>query len=129
MMLFDGAVRFIEQARTALTAKDFEQTYINVSKAQKIVTELIGNLKHDKSPDLCDKLTAVYKYVYKKLFEGSARQNIAALDEAVKMMNFQRETWMMLMLDLGKQKASEAASKMTMPAPSARMERSISMSA
>lgn len=129
MMLFDGAVRFCELARTALMAGDFENTYHNVSKAQRIVTELIGNLMHDRSPELCGKLSSIYSYVYKLLFEASSKHNVESLDVAIKQMQFQRETWVLLMQDLGKQKAATAAATMDIPEPSTRMERSVSFSA
>ena len=49
------------------------------------------------------------------------------LDEAVKILRYQRETWQMLLQQLGRQKAAEAARKLDIPGPSARMEASISM--
>jgi len=47
MMLFDGGLRFCEQARAALLAKNFEQSYDLISRVQKILLELSGSLKHD----------------------------------------------------------------------------------
>ena len=37
MMLYDGALRFGEQARVALQAKDYEKSYTAISKVQKIL--------------------------------------------------------------------------------------------
>src|SRR5947199_1877586 len=71
MMLYDGALRFGEQARGALAQKNYEQTYNNVSRVQKIITEMLSTLKHDVAPELCGRLAAIYKYVYKKLIEAS----------------------------------------------------------
>jgi hypothetical protein len=45
------------------------------------------------------------------------------------VLKYQRETWAMLMEQLGKAKAGEAARKLAFPTPEARMEASISMSA
>jgi len=51
------------------------------------------------------------------------------LDEALNLLRYQRETWVMLLDQLGKTKAAAAASTMEMPAPNARMEASIQISA
>src|SRR5271163_495679 len=71
MMLFDGALRFGEQAKQALAKKDFEQVYLNLSRAQKIVMELMTSLKPDVFPELCSKLKGIYLYVYKRLVEAN----------------------------------------------------------
>ena len=52
MMLFDGALRFCEQARAALAEKNFEQSYNLISRVQRILLELNCSLKHDVQPEL-----------------------------------------------------------------------------
>lgn len=129
MMLFDGALRFGEAARAALGEQKYEGSFKNISRMQKIVMEMMGSLKHDISPDLCGKLGAIYKYVYKRLMVASMKRDIEALDEALHLMRYQRETWAMLMQQLGKTKAAQHAQNLAIPGPSERMEASISMSA
>jgi flagellar protein FliS len=124
MMLFDGVVRFGEQARIALERKDYEQTHNLIVRMQKILTELNGNLKHDLSPDLCGKLAALYNFAYRKLIEANIQHKMSSLDEALDVLKFQRETWSMLLAQLSRQKAATAAARLdNIPAPSAQMER------
>ncbi|MCC6424319.1 MAG: flagellar export chaperone FliS [Phycisphaerales bacterium] len=127
LMLYDGAIRFGEQARAALELGNFEQSYNLISRTQKIITELSCTLKHDVSPDLCSKLSSLYTFAYKKLIEASIEHKVESLDEALSVLRYQRETWAMLLDHLGKQKAAAAANHLEMPAPSERMEASISM--
>ena len=129
MMLYDGALRFGEQARLALAEKNYEQSYNNISRVQKILTEMLSTLKHDVYPELCGRLASIYKYVYKKLIEASIEHKAESLDEAMTLLKFQRETWAMLLDQLGKSKAGAAANRLAIPSPDARMEASISMSA
>src|SRR5689334_8248311 len=56
MMLYDGAIRFAEQAKAALVAEDYEKSYQAIARVQKIITELSCGLKHDVLPELCEKL-------------------------------------------------------------------------
>ena len=129
MMLFDGAVRFAEQGRLALIAKNWEQSYNNISRCQKIISELIASLRPDVSPELCGKLSGLYNFAYRKLIEANIEHKVEALDEAVSVLKYQRETWGLLLQQLGKDKAAKAANGINMPAPHDRMEQSIRMSA
>jgi flagellar secretion chaperone FliS len=127
LMLYDGALRFGEQARVALAEKRFEDSYKLISKMQKIITELSITLKHDVAPEMCSKLSALYTFVYRKLIEANIDHELSPMDEALSILRYQRETWAMLLDQLGKKKAAAAATRLDMPGPDARMETSISM--
>ena len=129
LMLYDGAVRFCEQARVALEKKNYEQMCIGVTKAQKIVTELIATMRRDLQPELCNQLTSIYRYVYKRLIEVGMHHKIESLDESISLLKYQRETWAMVLGQVGKDRAAATANKLSIPAPDERMEASISMSA
>jgi flagellar protein FliS len=127
LMLFDGALRFAEQAKAALQKKNFEQSFHNISRSQAIITQMNGSLKHDVFPELCGKLAALYNYVYRKLLDANVHHKVEALDDAIRHLRFQRQTWALLLDQIGKQKAAQAAQKMDMPEPSSQMEASISI--
>jgi flagellar secretion chaperone FliS len=127
LMLYDGAIRFGEQARAALDKKDYSESYELITRVQKILTELTCSLRHEVFPELCEKLSALYSFAHRKLTDANIEHKIEPLDEAMNVLRFQRETWAMLLADLGKQKAATAAKSLDIPAPSERMEASISM--
>lgn len=127
LMLYDGAIRFAEQARVALGQKNYESSYNALSRAQKIIAEMTAALRHDLAPELCGKLSALYNYVYRKLIEANIEHTVEPVDAALEILRYQRQTWVMLLDQLSKQKAAAAATKLDMPAPSASMEASISM--
>jgi flagellar secretion chaperone FliS len=129
MMLYDGAIRFAEQARTALQERNFEKSYNMISRVQKILSEMSSTLKHDVFPELCGKLASLYNFAYRKLINANIDHDIASIDEALNVLRFQRETWSLLLDQLGKTKAASAATKINMPAPESRMEAKISRSA
>jgi flagellar secretion chaperone FliS len=127
LMLYDGAIRFSEQAKLALQEKKYDQSYDLLSRTQKIIAEMTASLKHDVAPELCGKLSALYNFVYRKLIEANIEHTIPPLDEALAILRYQRDTWAMLLDQLGKTKAAAAAAKLHVPAPNSRMEASISM--
>lgn len=129
LMLFDGAVKFAEKAKIALGEQNFEQSYLNLSKAEKILLELQCALRPKVSPELCKNLGAIYTYCYRKLVEANTSRSVEAVEEAIGLLKYQRETWVMLMQQLAKAKAGAAAQTIAMPAPDERMEQSFRMSA
>ena len=88
---------------------------------------MTSSLKHDVSPQLCGKLASLYNYVYRKLIEANIEHTLEPLDEALDLLRYQRETWVLLLDQLGKSKAAAVAKTIDMPAPDASMEASISM--
>lgn len=129
LMLYDGAVRFTEKGRQALLAKNYDQSFHNITKAEKILLELNCSLKHDLAPELCRNLSAIYMFCYRRLVECNTSRDIEPIDEVIGILRYQRETWALLMQQLSKQKAGMAAARLTMPEPSAAMEQSIRISA
>ena len=99
LLLYDGCLKFCRQGRTALAAEkpDFEAIYENLMRAQKIVLELSTSLNHTAAPDLCEKLGALYTYIYRLLVDGNMQRDPSKIDEAIQLMEFERETWVMLM--------------------------------
>jgi flagellar protein FliS len=129
LMLYDGAIRFAEQAKVAMQKKDWEGTYHGISRAQKIIAELTSTLKHSVSPELCGKLASLYTFVYRKLLEANIKHKIESIDEALTVLRHQRDTWALLLEQLGKAKAAVAANKLDVPGPNARMESSFNAAA
>jgi flagellar secretion chaperone FliS len=125
LMLYDGAITFAEQGKLALEKKDFQSSFRTLTKAQNIIQQLLSTLRHDVSPDLCGKLAALYNYAFRNLVQANVQHQVSAVDEALKVLRFQRETWAMLMQQLGKTKAASAAQKMDIPSPDPKMEASL----
>ena len=103
LMLYDGALKFCRLAAAAIGERRHEDSYHNLARAQKIVLELSTSLKHSLQPDLCGKLSALYTYVYRKLVDASMNRDAAPLSEAIKLLDFERQTWRMLMDKLAEQ--------------------------
>jgi flagellar protein FliS len=108
LMLWDGAIRFAEQGKEAIRNKDIEGSFKALVRSQKIITELSTALKRDLNPDLCGKLAALYNFIYRRLVEANISKDEKLVDDALEIMRHQRETWVMLMDKLAKEKAGEA---------------------
>lgn len=97
LMLYDGAIRFCRQGREAMDVQDFEASHEALLRAQKIVLELSTSLNRELDPALCERLAALYTYIYRGLVEANVERTTGRLDDAIKLLEFERETWVMLM--------------------------------
>ena len=96
LMLFDGAIKFAEQGKVGLENSDFEAAYTGLSRSQNIVMELISSLRPKHDPELCDRLSSLYTYIYTRLVTALSERRIDLIDEALGLLRFERETWSML---------------------------------
>ncbi len=115
LMLFDGAIRFAEQARRGYEARDYEAAYDGTSKTQAILMELINSLRSDQSPELCQQLAALYTFMYTNLMNASSTRDVALVDEVINLLRYERETWSMCISELARENR-DASTVRTLPA-------------
>lgn len=96
LMLYDGAIRFVRQARDAMRARDWETSCEKLIRAQKIIVEMQKGLRYDVNPTLCGQLVALYQFVYTRLVDANVTHQQTAVDEALQILEHQRETWKLL---------------------------------
>lgn len=109
LMLYDGAIRFAEEAKLALQEKNLEKAYESLVRTQNIVLEMSTGLDHDANPELSAKLSSLYNFIYRRLIDANMKRDISAIDDALKILSYQRETWVLLMDKLAQEKQGSTA--------------------
>jgi len=97
LMLYDGAIRFARQGREAIERKDYETSCEKLIRAQEIISAMQNGLRPEVNPELCGQLSALYNFIFRRLIDANTKRDVAAIDEAVRILEHQRETWVMLM--------------------------------
>jgi flagellar protein FliS len=92
LLLYNGALRFIRQARMGMEKKQIEQSHRAIIKAQDILQELMGNLDFSQG-EIAQSLYALYDYIYRCLLEANIKKSTSPLDAAEKMLTELRDTW------------------------------------
>ncbi len=105
LMLYEGAIRFCRQAKTALAAKELEASYNALMRAQKIVLELSTSLNHTVDPELCTKLTGLYTFIYRRIVDANLHRDAAIIQEVISLLEYEKETWQLLMKKLAESQA------------------------
>ncbi len=91
IMLYDGAIRFCNQARIAIGSKNLEQAHVNLTKAQNIIIELMTTLNMDY--EISQNLYSLYDYLYNRLVEANMKKDTAIIDEVIDFLTDLRKTW------------------------------------
>jgi len=115
LMLYDGGIKFAEQAGDALRDNKFDRAHECLVRAQSIVLELSSSLNHQIDPDLCGKMASLYGFVYRKLVEANLSRDEKALADALRILQFQRETWVMLLDKLAEDRSGQTDSSEVAP--------------
>ena len=62
IMLYDGAIQFLNKAKVAVEGKDYEGINNNLIGAQNIIQEFINSMDREVAPQLAENLISLYEY-------------------------------------------------------------------
>lgn len=91
LMLYNGCLKFIGLARTAIEMKNTEEKNKNLLKAQKIIQELMVTLNMDL--EVSKSLMQMYDYINRRLIEANIQSDVEILDEVEDYVQDFRNTW------------------------------------
>jgi flagellar protein FliS len=110
LMLYDGAIRFCNQAKDAIGRKDFETSFEKLTRAQNIVLEMQNGLRYDINPELCGRVSSIYSFLYRKLLDANIQRSVQDIDDALRVLQVERETWQILVDKVNRVRQSEPGS-------------------
>lgn len=91
LLLYKGAVKFIEQAKLALEKEDWQRVNDRIIKAQNIMTEFMVTLNMDI--EISKSLILLYDYMKRRLIEANLKKDREILNEVQEMLVELLETW------------------------------------
>lgn len=100
-MLFDGAIRFLEQALAGFSHEDpleFNQTINNnILRAQSILTELNNSLDMERGGQLADTLRQLYLYMDSRLTQSNLTKHPEGVEDALNRLKVLRDAWQQML--------------------------------
>ena len=87
LMLYDGALKYLQQARDKMLARDFAGKGILISKVIDIVNELSGSLNMEKGGSLAVNLNNLYILCTARLLQANLKMNVESLDSVVQILS------------------------------------------
>ena len=93
LMLYDGAVRFLLQAKEGFAEKNIEKQHNNIIKVQNIITEFESTLDMEAGGEFAKNLFNLYEFMSAQLLIANVKKDERALDIVIKHMTSLRDTW------------------------------------
>jgi len=116
LMLLDGAIKFAHQGWQGLATKNYEQSFEGISQCRAIITELAVSVDRKADPDLCDRVTSLFMFMFTELTEAGLEKDADRVQRVIDLLEFERETWQMAMARV-KQDSSTQPTSSNAPAP------------
>lgn len=91
MMLYNGIIRFVNEAKQAIDDRNIEGAHNSITRAQDIVLELMSTL--DMQYDISKNLYSIYDYISRRLIEANLKKDKVALDEVESLVSDLKDTW------------------------------------
>ncbi|CAM3555186.1 flagellar export chaperone FliS [Aeromicrobium ponti] len=91
LMLYNGCLKFIHQAKKAIVDQNIETKNTNIQKAQNIIQELMVTLNMDL--EISQNMMSLYDYINRRLIEANIKNDAAILGEVESLVTEFRDTW------------------------------------
>ena len=93
VLLYEGAIKFLRQAITALEAEDWAQKGIYINKALAILGELDSALDMEAGGEVAENLRSLYLFSYKHLVEANAKRDPQRIRDVISLLEELNEGW------------------------------------
>ena len=91
LMLYNGCLKFIHQAKKAIEEKNIEMKNTNIQKAQSIIQELMVTLNMDM--EVSKNMMSLYDFMNRRLMEANIKSDASILAEVEGLVTEFRDTW------------------------------------
>ncbi|HBG22169.1 MAG: flagellar export chaperone FliS [Syntrophaceticus sp.] len=91
LMLYDGLVVCLKQAKQAVEEKKMDQAHTSLIQGQDIITELMNTLNMDY--DISEGLYKLYDYQRQQLIEANIKKDAEIIDQVLTFTSDLRQTW------------------------------------
>ena len=83
ILLFDGAIQFIQKAKTAISENNYKERSANIDGARKIIRELMRTIDLENGNDVSKQLFKLYNKMAMNLIKANVQRNSDKLDEVI----------------------------------------------
>lgn len=114
VMLYDGAIRFLECALAGFVFEDpleFNATINNnIVRAQQIISELNSSLDMERGGAIATTLRPLYYYMHAQLTQSNLKKSRGEIEECIRHLTVLREAWREMLAGAGRDEAGDRLS-------------------
>ena len=86
ILLFEAAIKFLQQAKEKIEEKNYAEKGILISKALDIISELDASLNTEKGGEIAKNLHALYYYCQTRLLVANLKLDRDIIDEVIEIL-------------------------------------------
>lgn len=119
LMLYQGALDFLRQAKGAMERKDMAEKGLCVNKTLAIVSELLTSLNFDIGGEVARNLESLYLFIIDHITNANVSNEPRLLEETIALLSTLKEGWEGAIASERKRIAEETATPASfLPPPS-----------
>jgi flagellar secretion chaperone FliS len=93
VMLYDGAIRFLNQTTEAMERGDLVAKRDAMSRSMAILSELQGMLDLEQGGEVAASLDSLYTYMIERLSAANAERDPKPIAEVIRLLAGLRDAW------------------------------------
>lgn len=106
LMLVEAAIKNIHRTKQFWKDQKYDDAMESLSRAQDIIAEILCSLDREGNPDIAKKLASIYLFIFRRLAESGMSRDEQKLEDALRVLNSERETWRLVCEKFGSTIAS-----------------------
>lgn len=93
VMLYDGALKFCQQAKDSIAKGDIQGRHNANKRAMEVVSYMLDILDIEKGGDVARRLQLIYAFLLRRLLEVDFRNDPRICDEVMEHLRILRSSW------------------------------------
>ncbi len=93
ILLYDGAIKFLAQAKDAIERKDMKEKGQLLAKASDVINELQSSLNKEKGGEIAENLSRLYFYCNSRLLMANLKLDVEAIEQVVNILKGLRSAY------------------------------------
>jgi flagellar protein FliS len=96
-MLYDGAIRFLQQATAAMDAGNTEIARQRIFRADNIIDELNNTLDMNGGGEVAERLRSIYLWTKRQIMESVIEGDSVKIEQSIESLAELREAWVLML--------------------------------
>lgn len=117
VMLYDGAIKYLNQAKAMIEEKNYAQKGMLISRAMDVISELDESLNREKGGEVAQNLHQLYFYCNTRLLRANLEMNTKLIDEIVRILDALRDAFSRIKATAPQAAEGQGAQAPQQPAP------------
>lgn len=93
ILLYDGAMKYLSQAKERILARDFKGKGQLLAKASDVINELQSSLNKEKGGEIAENLSRLYFYCNSRLLMANLKMDTEAIDQVINILKGLRSAY------------------------------------